>query len=869
MSSSAWAQEQTPKVAVMPFVVRSPQDAAKVRQVLQEVLTRQLTEEGVNTIAPQEVNKATSPSRPPESEDVARSVGRGLGADYAIMGSFTQIGNSISIDAKVVHVPGQKKTEAFFGEETGLENLALATSEVSRQAAVYLLARSVIAEVQVRGNERIEAAAIKQNARSQAGELLRPEVVSEDIKSIYKMGYFEKVEAEVSETPAGKVLTFVVQENPTVEEVRFKGNKNISDKDLMAAITVKPFTVLQKAVLNEDVQKILGLYHEKGYFNAQVNTEIEFPRGPRKAVVLFAISEKGKVLIQDISFDGNEHFSDRKLRGVMQTKQKGILSRITDRGILRRDILDTDVDRLTVYYHDRGFMDAKVGAPDVSHRKDGIYITIPVEEGERYRVERVDIRGPSLEGKEDMEKKLKLGPSDYFSREKLREDIESLSKEYMNAGYAFVEINPDVKRNPQTHTTDIAFEVNRGPNVHIGHISITGNTKTRDKVIRREVELSEGETFSADELETSLFNLRKLDYFEDVQIVPTPRGEEESKLMDLNVKVKEKMTGSFTVGGGYSSNDGFFASGAISQRNFLGKGQFMALRAYFGQRAQRYVFSFTEPYLYDYPLSAGFDIYDWLREYNDFTKDSQGFRLRLGYPFGRWSRLSGYYTFENAEITDISDNASSIIRDQEGRQIKSSITMLVERDTTDHPFLPTRGSIERVSIEYATPYLGSDSDFLKYELEAGWYIPLFWKLIGSVHGEFGWITELDNDDPVPLYERFFLGGIDSLRGFDFADVGPKDENDEVIGGLKYVLANVELMFPLVEKLGMRGVVFFDAGNAYEGNESLDITNLRTDVGAGVRWNSPLGPLRVELGYNLDPEPGEDDYQWQFSAGALF
>lgn len=863
IAGGAAAQTEVSNLAVLPFTVRSQQEPSKLRKVLQDLLVRQLRDEGVTVIDPEAVG-----SRGAETESAARASGQGLRADYVLYGSLNQFGQGISIDAELVDVSGRKKSEKLFAEEKGMENLALAANEISRQVAVRLLSKALIGDIRVVGNQRIEPAAVLSNIKTQKGELYRPEQLQEDIKNIYNMGYFEEVQADVSDSAAGKVLTFVVREKASIEEVRIKGNKEIKEKDILAAITTKPFTVLRKNVVNEDVQKILKLYHQDAYFNAEVSSDISFPQDPRKAVVTFNIKENNKVHLKKISFTGNEHFSDRKLRGVMQTKQKTfLLSLFTDRGVLQNDVLETDVDRLTAFYHDRGFMDAKVGTPEITREKDGFYIDIPIQEGERYKVKNVEIEDPEgVKEVSELKEKMELKPSDYFSREKLRDDMDKITKTYMDDGYAYTEVVPRVQQDRETHTTDVVLQVNAGQKVQIERIDISGNTKTRDHVIRRQIKLSEGELFSSSKLEMSNLNIRKLDYFEEAEIIPSEGSEPDQ--MNLHIKVKEKLTGSISVGGGFSSEDGLFTGGEIIQRNFLGKGQFLSLKAYFSGETQRYSFSYTDPWFLGSDWSAGFDIYDWYKEYNDFTKDAQGGKLRFGYPFGNWSRLYMAYTFENAKITDIDEDAPNTIKEQEGRQIKSSVSASLERDTTDHPFLPTRGSINSVSLEYATPYLGSDSHFMSYVVDSGWYVPLYWKFVGFFRGKFGWITEFDDDHPVPIYDRFFLGGINSLRAWDFGDVGPEEDGD-IIGGLSFGLINMELLFPLVEKMGMRGVIFFDAGNAFDSEEAFALNKFRTDAGVGVRWASPLGPLRVEWGYNLDPEEDEDQSKWQFTVGAFF
>jgi outer membrane protein insertion porin family len=544
-----------------------------------------------------------------------------------------------------------------------------------------------------------------------------------------------------------------------------------------------------------------------------------------------------------------------------------VVSWFTDRGILQKEILDTDSDRLTVFYHDKGFMDAKVGTAEVTLKDDGFTIMIPIEEGSRYRVSDVRITGDPLDQDRQIVNKLELKPKDYFGREKLREDMDKISKTYMDEGYAYTQVDPRVKRDPEDHTADVTFNVEKKEKVHIGRVTVTGNTKTRDKVIRRELQLAEGDLFSSTALERSVTNLKKLDFFEDVEITPTDT--EQSDIMNLAVKVKEKLTGSISVGGGFSSDDGLFATGEITQRNLLGRGQYLGVKAYVGQDAQRYVLSFTEPYLFDYPVSGGVDLFNWLRNYPDFTEDATGARLRSGYLFGSYSRAGLAYSVQSAAITNTPIDAPPIMVQQEGRHLYSTITASLNRDSTDHPFLPTSGSLSEVSLEYGSPVLGSDFDYLKLVATNGKFIPLFWKFVGYIRGEFGYISAFGDDNTsVPLYSRFFLGGINSLRGFQWASVGPKS-NGYVIGGLTYGMANAEILFPLIEKIGMRGVVFFDAGNAFLNMGDFDVGEFRTDAGVGIRWNSPLGPLRIEWGYNLHPKEGEDQYQFQFSAGAFF
>ena len=785
---TAWSDDQERKVAVMPFVMHGQQDVAKTQKAIDEVLVRLAVREGMKLIDPQEVQKVAGAAVTSEAQ--VRSIGSKLGAAYVVFGSFNQIGNSISIDATLVDVSGRKAPVTLLAEEKGAENLASAVGKIVQQMSVHVLSKALIADVKIKGSERIEAEAIKGNVKSKKGEVLKPEQVSEDIRAIYKMGYFEKVDAEVADTPAGKVLTFVVQENPTVQEVKVNGNKKIKQKDIQAAIVTKPYTILQRNVISDDVQKVLKLYQQKGYYNAEVTSKVEFPKDPRKAVVSFDIVEKDKVYIKSIEFAGNKNISSRKLRGVMQTKVKSILSLVTDRGILQKDILETDIDRLTAYYHDEGYMDAKVSLPNTVLEKDGFHISIALEEGERYMVSDVKMTGDLLEDYEKkIMKKLELKPKSYFSREKLRHDMDVITRAYMNEGYARVEVDPRVRRNIEDHTAEIAFNIDKKGSVRIGQIFVTGNTKTRDNVIRRELLIYEGDVYNGRKIEDSLTKLKKLDYFENVEIVPTDTDVKD--VMNLNVKVKEKQTGSLSVGGGFSTMDGLFATAQIQQKNLFGQGDYVSIKAYVGQLAQRYIFSYTKPWLFGTPLSGGIDIYNWLRVYQDFTAETVGFKMRFGYPLGQFSNLTGYYTWQIGKIDNMDTLASLDTKTfnnnfQTSWQAKSAIGLAFERNTTDHPFLPTKGTYVGSSVEYASTALGGDYNLFKTTTMSGVYEPLFWKFIGHLRGQFG-LEEPTATQSFPIFERYFLGGIDSLRGWMFGQVGTRDNLGLVYGGTSILL----------------------------------------------------------------------------------
>lgn len=857
VTSTIGAQEIT--VGVAPPMLYGAKDGEAIIRAITISLEEQLRKQGIKVSLEREVFR---------SDEQAKRVGISKGWDYAIWGTATVLGEVISVDLRLVPVKRVGDPLPVFSEARGTKDITRAMGEIAEKISAKVSPQQTVARVRIEGNERIGADAIKAVLKTMEGQPFSPAKIQEDIKAIYNMGYFEDVRVETRDSIEGKEVIFIVKENPIVDVIEVKGNSGIDKKDILAAIQTKPHSVLKRKQLADDVQNILNLYHQKAYYDAKVDYTIEFPRDPRRAQITFRIQEGKKFFVRKITFIGNKSFSERKLKSVMNTKEKSILFFwSSERGVLQHDVLEADADRLTAFYHDNGFMDARVGTPKVEQKSDGFYIQVPIEEGFRYKVGSFKITGDPIEAKENISKKIQTKVGNFFSREKLRKDIQYLTRLCLDEGYAHAEINPRIQKDSNRREADIELEVKKGVKVSIGRITISGNTKTRDKVIRRQFQIAEGETFSATKIENSESKLKRLDYFEEVKINPIET--EDPAVMNIDVQVKEKLTGHIGAGGGYSSDEGFFIGGEVTQRNLFGRGQILSLKAHFGGSAQRYMLSFIEPSVFDTYYFFASDIYDWVREYDDFTKEAQGFQLRTGRAFGNWSKFTVGYVFENTNITDVSENASSIIKRQEGRHIKSSVILGFERDSTDHPFIPNKGSIVRATIEESTSYIGSETDFTKYEIAAGKYFPLFWKFVGLIKGELGWIIKTGDKD-ILISDRFFLGGINSVRSYDWGDLSPRDpETGDKIGGTKYGLFNTELIFPIVEEINLRGVLFFDAGNAFAEGENLDISKFKMGVGGGLRWASPLGPLRIEWAYNPDPGPDDSRTRWQFSMGAFF
>jgi len=856
--TNAFGQEVL-KVSIPPFTVYASQKLVYLGKDIPQKLSQMMPSNKVILI-PWQAEK------PPPSVEAARDKGEKLGADYVVMGSLTQTGERLSLDVVLIETGGIRPPITIYKEAGSLAALDEVLNQFVKEIVYRLFKKEKIARLEIVGNKGIDKDAILAVMKTKEGELFAPKVIREDIKSIFKMGYFEDIKVEVKDLPQGKWVKFILSEKPLVKQIKIKGNKAIKAEDIKEVIALKTDTILKEELVTKSIEQIKTIYQKEGYFDADVNYEI-VSISPQEVKVIFEIKEGEKAYIKKIIFEGNKAFSDKKLKKLLKNKEKWFFSFITGSGRLKREELENDVNRIANFYYNHGYINAKIGEPEINRKGKEIYITIPIEEGKQYRVGKISITGDLLKPEPELKRKLKLKPGDIYNREKLQQDIFALSDIYANEGFAYVEVSPQVQPNPDTQTIDIDYKIKKGPKVYIGRIEFEGNTYTRDKVIRRELWVKEGETFNKHKLELSIENLQRLGYFEDVQ-VETEKGKEPNEI-DLKIKVKEQPTGSFSLGAGYSSVEKFIVMADITKRNLFGRGQQVTLRGYLGSITQRYTFDFTEPYLFDTRLSTGFKIFKWDTEYIDFTKESSGGEIRLSYPIGHYSRIYSTYHYEEAKTTGFSQSASRYIKELAQGITTSALSFTWRRDTRNRFFNPSRGMVLSGTIEYAGGPFGGDSGFTRYEGSASIFIPLFWDTVGFIRTRVGYIDKRETGI-LPLFEKYYLGGPYTIRGYDFATISPRDpETGERIGGNKMVLCNLEYRFPLVKKVRLIGVVFFDMGNTYDINQALDFTNLKKSVGFGIRWFSPMGPIRLEWGYALNAAPDESTTNWEFAMGTFF
>lgn len=738
-------------------------------------------------------------------------------------------------------------------------------------------------EVQVEGNQRIDASAILEGLATKPGGRLGALKIDQDIRSIYAMGYFDDVKVFTHSTPQGVRVTFQVKERPMISSIQFEGNKKLKEDKLKEGLPVKEHTILDPNKVQEGLEAIRKRYREEGYYFATVTYELK-PKEGNTVDVVYKISENRAVKVIKITFEGNKSFNEKDLKSALAIKEKGFFSWLTGSGRMTEEMLETEPLRLSSFYMDHGFINVRVSPPEVKLTDEGVTLHFKIEEGDRFNVGSLDIEGDLIAPKNELMGLLTLKTGQVFSASELRANIAKLSDYYADKGFAYVNVDPGTQVDDQNKLVHIEFTIDKGNLVTIRRIDITGNVKTLDKVIRRELKIEEGDTYSRSLIERSRERVNFLGFFDDVKVA-TKRVDETKS--DLEVQVKEGQTGTISAGAGYSSYDRMVFQGQITERNFRGRGEVLSFATAIGSRREEFDLGFTEPYLFDTNLTLGVNAFITEREWDEYTRRDMGGSVRLGLPVGEYTRIGLGYTYEDVKISDIpyffgrylvdsglrdwGDRYRTKV-DQPDKSSTSSLRFTVSRNTTDHPIDPTKGNVQAASIEYAGDFMGGTNDFVRYMGQSSWFWPTFIKdVVFSLRGQIGFIQS-NSDDPLPYYERFWAGGIDTLRGFDYRSVSPRDRagHNQHIGGDKLLVFNAEVIFPLIKRMGIKGVLFGDAGNVYSYGNSFDPGNMRKDVGFGIRWRSPMGPLRVEIGIPIDKRyPDDDSFKVNFSMGAPY
>jgi outer membrane protein insertion porin family len=763
-----------------------------------------------------------------------------------------------------------------------------------------------IAAIEVEGNRRVEVDAIKGAMVSKVGMPIDGKAIQQDVRSVMKLGYFADVSIEEKGPPEKLVLVVKVVEKPSVQDYRIEGNDEIGSDDFKDAIEVKRYAILDAAAVRKTVKKMQEKYTEKGFYLAEVTSRVE-ERPDNQVVVVFVVNERAKVQVRRVHFVGNERVAKEEILPFLQTQEGSFLAFLSSAGTYKEESFQRDLQAIQAVYLEKGYVNVKVGKPTIAITPDrtALFISIPIDEGEQFTIGKVDFSGDLLGMRPFLPQLLQSTPGELFVRSKVGHDLFAVADFFKDMGYAYVNVNPMTNLDPKAKTLGLTYDVQPGQKVYFERIEIQGNSKTRDKVIRRELRIYEGDLYSAEAIKNSKQRLTALGYFEVAEI-STRKGSADDRIIAV-VEVKEKATGTFQIGAGFSSYENFILTAQISQNNFFGWGQTLSLQLQWSSLRQLGQIQFVEPYFFDTKWTFAFDLYANENLYANFTRGALGGSMTWGYELAglAWLipgaaklddlRFFGTYTLERIRVTSSVQDLLLYNRFRSG--VTSAVRFSVGWDRRDNRLFPTSGFYLSAGLELAPPFLAPTAIFgdevnlfYRETIEFRLYQNIWQGLTGRFRLLAGVVRGWDVNHPVPVSELYYLGGVNTVRGYRLYSISPvalvgnTASPDSVlrllqVGGNKQLVLNFELEYPILEKLGIRAVVFFDMGNTFMPGAYTDPTvslSLYKAVGFGFRWFSPIGPLRFEWGFPLDrrrdPITGayiDAPVDFQFTIGSFF
>ena len=725
-------------------------------------------------------------------------------------------------------------------------------------------------DIRVEGAQRIEPDTVRSYVPIRAGQKITTQALDEALKKLFATGLF----ADVIVRREGSAIVVRVVENPIINRIAFEGNKRVSDDILEDEVKLRPRIVYTRSRVQNDVQRLIDVYRRNGRFAVTVEPKvIQLPQN--RVDLIFEITEGPVTEIRRIGFVGNVKYSDSDLRSVVRTKETAWYRFLTADDIYDPDRLTFDRELLRRFYLSNGYADFRVvsAIAELAPNREGFFITFTIEEGERYRFGKIDVAAKLRDLSSDQLKGLiEVKNGDWYNADVVKNVVLNLTDAVSTLGYAFVDIRPRVKRKKKERVIDITFRVREGPRVFVERIDITGNVRTIDSVIRREMVLVEGDAFNASKTRRARKKIRNLGFFEKVD-VKNVVGSRPDKTV-LQVKVRERSTGEISFGAGFSTTNGFLGNVGIRERNLLGKGQDLLLKTTIAAESSEIDLQFTEPYFLDRKLSGGFDLFRTTKDLQDessFQRKSFGAGLRLGFEYSDIFRQRLRYRITREEVTDVASIASLAIQEQEGAAVKSEISQILTYDGRDDLFLPTKGVVARFNTALAG--LGGVVKYIRTNVKATKYFPITEKFIGSIGGSAGYIIGLGKE--IRIVDRFFLGG-PSLRGFSVAGAGPRDETTgDSVGGKFFYRGSAQVTFPigLPSEFGIKGRMFSDIGSLSNSESTLatitDEKSLRASVGFGLSWRSPFGPILIDFSKALLKEDFDKTEVFRFDFGVKF
>ena len=884
-----------PLVLVLPYQVNAAQDAGQIQADLPALIHTQLQNAGFR-VAPVMQGRALLRNRDVETLDVAeaRKLAAAAGAQYVVYGTLNQLGEGFTLDSRWVPVDARTPSTPITIQKGHMLELSPAAADLANQAVAASGGHAVpaeaatpastpsvplkgdrvpgsIADIQVHGLRVLDPDVVLMRLSIRKGDSPDEAAINEEVKRVWDMGYFSDVQAAV--TP-GNVLVFTVVEKPRVDNIVVEGADAVDKDDVLAAMGTKTGAVLNDRVLADDLQKVTELYRKEGYYLASVTHRVEQRPGAAGSVLYLTVNEGKKLYISEVRVEGLSGINRGDLDDYMALRKRNILSWFTGSGVLKEEYLERDSNAIAAYALNQGYVDVQVSAPQVDYTPDGIVITFTVNEGPRYAISEVRFAGDMIDTKENLFKVIKMEDQrkdeKYFSLSVMQEDTKKLTQYYADQGYAFAEVDTKILKDEDgAHTLSVGYLIKKKQKVFIRRAVVEGNQKTRDNVILRELRLADGDEYNGEKLRRSVERLNRLRYFSavDTELVPTDKEEE----VDLKVKVKEANTGAIMGGVGYSTYYDVGVTASIMERNLLGRGYWLQLQGFVSWRRTSGILSFTNPRVYDTDLSIGNDLYYTHDYWDTFTKDTAGDTIRLAYPIGEYTTVGLGYRLERYHLYHLDPYASRSIRDYKGVNWTSALSVRLTRDTTDVRDRPTNGTITRLWVEYGGGGLGGNDNFVK--AVADWQGFYTWRPDHTLHGRVrvGGVFE-NSKEVVPVFERFYVGGIDTIRGYSYTDLSPRDRYwHDHIGGDRMGVINLEYVWTFQKELGLALVPFVDMGFNID-SKFMDLADHWVySAGLELRWRSPMGDLRIAYGVPLSKDyDGENPPgRLEFTMGQFF
>ncbi len=750
----------------------------------------------------------------------------------------------------------------------------IARAQAPQSAPAPPIIRSV--DVQYTGAQAVSKERILAQMRTKVGQPYSNQVVEQDVAALYKTGVIQNVRIFAQPEGDGVKVIVAVQIRAILREIEITGAERIKPKRLRKEIKLPLNRAIDEQQLEEARQKIIDVYQGQGFTDVSVQFRID-PIDEKRgtARVVFTINEGVRGAVKQVRFEGNAHFSEKVLRKQMKTRGRSPIYFVDKTGRLDEVQLEQDMDKLREFYQDHGYIDVEIKTPRRERTEKGpMIITIPIVEGPQYHVQKLTISGHQNTTEDRIRKLLKMKEGSVYSPKQLRDDAKAVADAYGSGGYVDLVVLPEgAPAGPAL--IDVHYKIEEGARSFVNRIDIEGNTRTKDKVIRREVLVAPGDVFNTVRVDLTKKRLDNLGYFAKVETYPEQTDIPGRK--DLTILVQEKRTGSLSFGGGFSTVDKLVGFAELTQGNFdlfnwpsfTGGGQKFRLRIQYGTQRKDLVMTLTEPFFLDRRLALTGQLFYTEANYlsNEYNQRNYGFMVEMRKPLNSYTYATLGYTFQDVDIFDVSASASDFIQSQAGSTLESKIFTSIVFDSRDNPLLSRHGRRFTFAPFIAGSFLGGDIKVYGMDLEGSQYFHLPWDTILLINGEIATVSHYSSGSGVPIYERLYLGGSNNLRGFPFREVGPQDQNGEPIGGQSMARTTIEWTFPIIEKA--RGAVFYDTGFVNTSSWAFGFNHIASDIGVGIRLDLPIGPLRLDYGYPIQRDGYNGGGHFNFNVGYQF